>query len=177
MRITGGSLRGRVVKVPPGEIRPTMDRMRESMFSILGPLHGRSFLDLFGGSGIVALEAVSRGADPVVTVEKDRGKRHVLLENLSMSTTAIEAHFVPAERYVKATRTRHFDILYLDPPFRYRHSATLLSEIARSRIVTSGTLILIHHPRANLGVPEGLFHRDTRMYGGSQLDFFGLTPE
>ncbi|MFW6253274.1 MAG: RsmD family RNA methyltransferase, partial [bacterium] len=62
MRITGGSLRGRVVKVPPGEIRPTMDRMRESMFSILGPLHGRSFLDLFGGSGIVALEAVSRGA-------------------------------------------------------------------------------------------------------------------
>lgn len=154
-----------------------MDRMRESMFSILGPLHGLSFLDLFGGSGIVALEAVSRGADPVVTVEKDRRKSRVLLENLAISVTAIEAHFVPAERYVKATRNRHFDILYLDPPFRYKHSATLLGEIARSRIVTSSSLILIHHPRTDLGVPDGLIHRDTRMYGGSQLDFFGLNPE
>ncbi len=174
MRITGGTLRGRTVKVPPGEIRPTMDRMRESMFSILGPLHGLSFLDLFGGSGIVALGAVSRGASRVVTVEKDRGKRSIMLGNLSMADPPVEVHFVPAERYVQATRNRVFDIVYLDPPFRYRHAPSLLGALARSRIVTEDTIILIHHPKSELGVPDGLFHRDTRMYGGSQLDFFGI---
>ncbi len=71
MRITGGTIRGRRVVCPPGVIRPAMDRMRESMFSILGPLDGFSFLDLFTGSGLVGLEAWSRGARPVVLVEKD----------------------------------------------------------------------------------------------------------
>ena len=59
---------------PPGIIRPAMDRMRESMFAVLGPLERESFLDLFSGSGLVGLEAWSRGARPVVLVEKDRGK-------------------------------------------------------------------------------------------------------
>ncbi len=176
MRITGGSLRGRVIKVPPGVIRPTMDRMRESMFSILGPLHGLAFLDLFGGSGIVALEASSRGAAPVVTVEKDRRKSRVVLENLAISPTTIETHFVPAERYVQATRNRQFDIIYLDPPFNYGHSADLLRRIAHSRLVHPETLILIHHPGTELGVPDGLAHAETRMYGGSHLDFFSIAP-
>jgi 16S rRNA (guanine966-N2)-methyltransferase len=71
MRITGGQYRGRVVKCPPGVIRPAMDRMRESLFSILGSLEGMSFLDMFSGSGVVGLEAASRGAKPVHVVEKD----------------------------------------------------------------------------------------------------------
>jgi 16S rRNA (guanine966-N2)-methyltransferase len=53
MRITGGEYRGRIVKCPPGVIRPAMDRMRESLFSILGNLEGKSFLDIFSGSGVV----------------------------------------------------------------------------------------------------------------------------
>ena len=72
MRITGGELKGRIIKCPDGIIRPAMDRMRESVFAVLGPLNGASFLDLFSGSGTIAIEAVSRGASSVELVEKDR---------------------------------------------------------------------------------------------------------
>ena len=71
MRITGGELRGRIIKCPDGIIRPAMDKMRESVFSILGDLSGKSFLDLFSGSGTIAIEACSRGADFIELVEKD----------------------------------------------------------------------------------------------------------
>ena len=74
MRITGGELRGRSIKCPDGVIRPAMDRMRESLFAILGDLSGKSFLDLFSGSGTIAIEAVSRGASHVELVEKDKIK-------------------------------------------------------------------------------------------------------
>jgi 16S rRNA (guanine966-N2)-methyltransferase len=70
MRITGGEYRGRIVKCPPGVIRPAMDRMRESLFSILGNLEGKSFLDIFSGSGVVGLEAASRGLSPCMWWKK-----------------------------------------------------------------------------------------------------------
>ena len=77
MRITGGKYCGRKVIIPNGEleIRPAMDRMRESLFAILGPLDGVSFCDLFSGSGCVGLEAASRGAKLVHLVEMDRAKK------------------------------------------------------------------------------------------------------
>ena len=83
MRITGGKYCRRNVVCPPGVIRPAMDRMRESLFSILGDLSGLSFLDLFSGSGCVAIEAASRGAEPIHLVEMDRGKRETIEKNLS----------------------------------------------------------------------------------------------
>ena len=85
MRITGGRYCGRKVIIPTGEleIRPAMDRMRESLFSILGPLDGASFCDLFSGSGCVGLEAASRGATTVHLVEMDRAKREVMEKNIS----------------------------------------------------------------------------------------------
>ena len=84
MRITGGKYTNRRIQCPKGEIRPAMDRMRESMFSILGDLQGRNFLDLFSGSGLVAIEAASRGAEPVVLVEKDFRKAAVIRKNLEI---------------------------------------------------------------------------------------------
>ena len=72
MRITGGSLCGRKVETPDGVIRPAMDRMRESVFAIIGDLTGATFLDIFSGSGTIALEAASRGASYIEAVEADR---------------------------------------------------------------------------------------------------------
>ncbi len=71
MRVTGGMYRGRRIDCPPGDIRPAMDRMRVSLFAVLGDLSGTSFLDLFSGSGVIGVEAASRGAAPVVLVERD----------------------------------------------------------------------------------------------------------
>ena len=82
MRITGGLYSGRRIVCPPGVIRPAMDRMRESVFAALGDLSGESFLDLYSGSGIIAIEAASRGASMVHLVESDRRKMPVLKQNL-----------------------------------------------------------------------------------------------
>lgn len=173
MRISGGTLRGRTVLCPPGIIRPAMDRMRESLFSILGPLQDTSFLDLFSGSGLVGLEAYSRGARPVVLVEKDRGKRKIILKNLADLPSPPRLCLEPVERYV--ARTSHsFDIIYLDPPFSYPYKEDLLLRIARSRLVREDTRILIHLPTEESlsGSPGGLERQDIREYGGSSVHFF-----
>ncbi|MFO8044160.1 MAG: 16S rRNA (guanine(966)-N(2))-methyltransferase RsmD [Alkalispirochaeta sp.] len=173
MRISGGSLRGRQVICPPGIIRPAMDRMRESMFSILGDLEGLSFLDLFSGSGLVGLEAWSRGARPVLLVEKDRGKRRDMLKNVADLAPAPTVRIEPVERFVARNHTA-FDLVYLDPPFAYRYKADLLSRLAASSTIHSASRILIHAPRQESLSQEntGLTVEDRREYGGSAVTFF-----
>lgn len=173
MRISGGSLRGRQVICPPGIIRPAMDRMRESMFSILGDLESLSFLDLFSGSGLVGLEAWSRGARPVLLVEKDRGKRRDMLKNVADLSPAPTVRIEPVERFVARNHT-HFDVVYIDPPFAYRYKADLLSRLATSSTIHSGSRILIHAPRQESLSQEnsGLTVEDRREYGGSAVTFF-----
>lgn len=174
MRITGGELRGRRVATPPGVIRPAMDRMRESMFAILGPLDDLSFLDLFTGSGIVGLEAWSRGARPVALVEKDRGKRREILNNLADLAPAPALRIEPVERFIARNRSS-FDIVYLDPPFAYPHKTDLLTRLARSASIHRGSRVLIHAPgKEALGEVPGLSVQDRRVYGGSAVTFFAV---
>ena len=173
MRITGGILAGRGVKTPAGVIRPAMDRMRESVFAKLGDLSGCSFLDLFSGSGIIALEAASRGADPVEAVEMDSLKRKTLLENVSISPALIRCRFMPVELYVRRAR-RGFDFIFCDPPFPYKFRWTLLVSIASSALMAEGSRLLLHRPRDES--PEqpvpGLVKEESREYGRSVVDFF-----
>lgn len=176
MRISGGTLRGRTVDCPPGVIRPAMDRMRESIFSILGPLEGLSFLDLFSGSGLVGLEAYSRGARPVVLVEKDARKRRVIRRNLEGLKPPLQLRIEPVERYVARTRTV-FEVIYLDPPFDYPYKGDLLNRLASSRIIAAGTRVLIHLPATEKipGSIPPLEETDRREYGGSAVVFFECT--
>ena len=170
MRITGGRLRGRTVQCPPGEIRPAMDRMRESLFSMLGDLEGRSFADLFSGSALVGLEAYSRGAWPVVLVEKDRAKRAVIEDNLHDLEPRPRVYVEPVERFVQRAR-EHFSIVYLDPPFPYAYKADILARVAKSGLVAPETLVIMHAPRRDrLESPSPrLILQDKRSYGNSQL--------
>ena len=176
MRITGGVLRGRQVKVPAGLIRPAMDKMRESIFSILGDVSGISFLDIFSGSGILALEAASRGAADIEAVEMDPLKRKTLLANVKISPVRINCRFMPAELYVKRAK-RHFDIIFCDPPFPYRYKWELLQAIAASPLVKEGSRLLLHHPREDFeGKSWGNFVlEDTREYGRSTVFFFNFS--
>jgi len=173
MRITGGSLLGRRVKVPDGVIRPAMDRMRESIFAVLGDLSGLSFLDLFSGSGIIALEAASRGAAAIDAVEKDPLKRKILLENSSMSPVRISCHFMPVELYIKRAKTP-FDLIFCDPPFPYRHKWELIKSISESSLVKNESRILIHRPKGENCpcIPQNMILYDSREYGRSIVDFF-----
>ncbi|MDR1840126.1 MAG: RsmD family RNA methyltransferase [Treponema sp.] len=175
MRITGGILSGRKVTVPPGKIRPSMDRMRESVFACLGDINGLSFLDIFSGSGIIALEAASRGAVFVEAVEQDNLKRKILLENVSISPCRINCRFMPAELYIKRAK-KSFDIVFLDPPFPYQYKWELIANIAASVLVKNESRILIHRPRDDYLKTEiqHLEKTDTREYGRSVVDFFAV---
>jgi 16S rRNA (guanine966-N2)-methyltransferase len=176
MRITGGTYNGRKLVVPPGVIRPAMDRMRESLFALLGDIRGCSFLDLYCGSGAVGIEAASRGAEPIVFVEKDRGKRTVLQRNLSFVRERIEVHIVPVEHFLRRAR-RSFDLIFLDPPFRQRGKIEVLQPIATRRILQEGGILIIHLSKEEeKGFPDVLGGQlrlsDRRLYGGSLLLFY-----
>ena len=172
MRITGGLLRGRKVELPEGIIRPSMDRMRESIFAILGDLSGKSFLDIFSGSGIIALEAASRGAAPIEAVEQDTKKCPVLLKNVSISPVRINCRFMAAELYIKRAR-KHFNLIFCDPPFNYGFKNELLEMIAKSPLMEKGSLLLLHRPKEEeIKTVIDLEPIDKREYGRSIVNFF-----
>ena len=172
MRITGGTLRGRKVEMPDGVIRPAMDRMRESIFAVLGDLSGKSFLDIFSGSGIIALEAASRGAEPIEAVEQDKKKCGTIIKNVSISPVRINCRFMAAELYVKRS-SRQFDIIFCDPPFKYAYKNELLLMIADSALMKEGSLLLIHRPlEDSINDIPSLERTDRREYGRSIVDFF-----
>jgi 16S rRNA (guanine(966)-N(2))-methyltransferase RsmD len=163
-----------------------MDRMRESVFGVLesaGGVGGLSFLDLFSGSGIVALEAASRGAGVIDAVEGDAGKRDVLLGNVAMSPVRIDCHFMPVERFVKRSGgKRVFDVVFCDPPFKYAYKEDLLLRIASAGIVAGGGLVILHRPAGDaLNEDElaavGLTLVDRRQYGRSMVDFRQAKPQ
>jgi len=175
LRVTGGTLRGRRIEVPQGdfEIRPAMDRMRKSLFSILGPLQGLSFLDLFSGSGIIALEASSRGASPVACVERDRAKLSLLIRNVSMAPERIDCHCVPVERFILRCE-RSYSVVFCDAPFPYAHKADIVRSIAERGLVERGGMLLVHYPREET-LPErsgDLLLKDEREYGRSLVRFY-----
>jgi len=178
LRITGGTLCGRLVQVPAGIIRPSMDQMRESVFACVGNLDGKSFLDIFSGSGIIALEAASRGASCIEAVENDPLKRKTLLENVSISPVRIHCRFISAELYVQRGKTP-FDFIFLDPPFPYQFKWDLVSRIAASSLVSPGSVILMHRPRQDCQREEiaALEKTDSREYGRSIVDFFNVREE
>jgi 16S rRNA (guanine(966)-N(2))-methyltransferase RsmD len=152
-----------------------MDQMRESVFACLGDLGGHSFLDIFSGSGIIALEAASRGADYIEAVKNDPLKWNTLLKNVSIAPVKIHCRFISAELYVKRAK-KTFDFIFLDPPFPYQYKWDLLSRIAASPLVSVDSEVLLHRP--NKERPSGgllpLERLDSREYGRSVVDFFKL---
>ena len=120
VRIIGGAFRGRVVRFPAADdLRPTPDRVRETLFNWLGQdLMGKRCLDLYAGSGALSLEAASRGAALAVAVDRSRA----LVESLratarTLGAPALEAHVGDVRAFLLAER-RLFDVIFADPPFR-----------------------------------------------------------
>lgn len=152
-----------------------MDRMRQSLFSILGDLTGCSFLDLFSGSGIIAIEAASRGAGPVVLVEKDPRKRGILLANVAFVEARVEVLTMPAERFLSKD-LRTFDYAFLDPPFALEGKASLLDGMPGH--LAAGGIVMMHLHRAEPleTVRPGLEEIDRREYGQSRVVFWRKTP-
>ena len=176
MRVTGGIYRGRRVACPPGVIRPAMDRMRESLFAILGDLSGLSFLDLFSGSGIVGIEAASRGASAVTLVEKDKRKMSVLKANTGFVEAEIQIVCSPVERFLMSNG-RQFDLIFADPPFDLKDKLSLLTTIEKKNTLRENGSLLIHYPSEDT-LPDQtarLTLYDKRKYGRSIVGFYEIS--
>lgn len=182
MRITGGKLKGRIIKCPDGVIRPAMDRMRESVFAILGDLDGKSWLDLFSGSGTIAIEAASRGATHVELCEKDKIKVKTVLENVSVTErelgVKIGCHFMAVELFIKRCKGK-FDFIFFDPPFPYKFHEDLVKEAGARELLNPGGTILVHRPEEHFMPDEigNLYRKDQRVYGRSIVDFYAYKSE
>ena len=119
VRIIGGDLRGRVVRFPPlAGLRPTPDRVRETLFNWLGQrLDGLVTLDLYTGTGALSLEALSRGASAAVAVDRNPLLvRNLLATASTFAVKGLEAHAADAGAWLEQER-RRFDVIFLDPPF------------------------------------------------------------
>ena len=119
MRIIGGQWGSRLVRFPEAQsLRPTPDRLRETLFNWLGQdLTGKNCLDLFAGSGVLGFEAASRGARQVVLVEHNTSVYHALRKTQALlAAEQVEVHCADAFAFLK-TDLRQFDVVFLDPPF------------------------------------------------------------
>ncbi len=150
-----------------------MDRMRESLFSILGSLDGYSFLDLFSGSGLVGIEAASRGASPIVLVEMDRRKGPVIRKNMEFVEEDIRLVLSDAKRYIRGKHAP-FDIIYADPPFPLGGKQEFVQKVSTSGLLKPDGLFIIHHPgEERWELEQGEFIEvDKRAYGRSILRFY-----
>ena len=179
MRITGGELGGRNLKVPKSDlIRPTQDRVREALFNSLQfELVGKDFLDLFAGSGAVGIEALSRGAKSATFVEQDRRHLAVLKDNLSAfalsSATVISADVY---RYLANYAGAGFDFVFADPPYALGEAkgyAPVLATLAERGVVRVGGLFLAEMTSAQKTeeAPGWTLTRE-RTYGKTRLAFY-----
>jgi 16S rRNA (guanine966-N2)-methyltransferase len=141
IRIIGGAWRGRRVRFPAiADVRPTPDRVRETLFNWLGQdMSGAHTLDLFAGSGALSLEALSRGAHLAVAVDRNRELAHALGATArALGASGLEAHCADASAYL-ARETRLFDVVFVDPPFA-QHGRDAILTVAASRLRPAGSL-------------------------------------
>ena len=155
VRIIGGRHRGRVLRFPGvPRLRPTPDRVRETLFNWLGQdLSGRTTLDLYAGTGAMSVEALSRGAARAVAVDRDPGLALALESNArAIGLDAIEVHRGDARRHLER-ETRDFDVIFADPPYGEDPWPWLLPACAAR--LSPGGVVYAEAGRA-LEAPEGL---------------------
>lgn len=173
MRISGGTLRGREVPMPPrGEVRPTPSRVREALFSMLGQdLSGWSVLDGFAGAGLLGLEALSRGAAPLTLCERDPAVANHLRKVLHQ--LGVHADLVRGDTGAlladAAARGRRWDLVLLDPP--YAEDPALWLE--RAAPVTARVLVIEHRWGPTLAPDAGGLEQERhRRYGDTGLALY-----
>lgn len=182
MRIVAGSARGRRLAVPPGTTtRPTSDRTREAVFGRLDAwraVAGAQVLDLYCGSGALALEALSRGAAGAVGVEADRKAARVAADNARTLGLALTVVHDTASRFV-AAGSRSFDLVLLDPPYDLSDAslAPVLAGVV-GRCEPEAVVVLERSARSpEPAWPDGLEPLEPRTYGETQVWFAERTAE
>lgn len=151
MRVISGTAKGRHLKAVPGMgTRPTTDKVKEAIFSMIGPyFDGGMVLDLFAGTGGLGIEALSRGMDRAVFVDMDKKSIEVVRENLAACRLeqAAEVYRNEAERALKvlAKKESRFDLVFLDPPYRMKTADKLMEEMHGLGLLAPQAVVLVEH--------------------------------
>jgi 16S rRNA (guanine966-N2)-methyltransferase len=181
MRIISGSLKGRRLKTPAWDgLRPTSDRLRETLFNILVPrVAGARVLDGYAGTGAVGLEALSRGAADVVFVERDGRAAALIAENLAHCGVREGCAIMRADigRLREPVGARRFDIILLDPPYAEPDLEAVVAHAAQW--LASDGLLVLEHARRRAAPPSAGALIRTRVVqsGDSALSFYERGPE
>lgn len=182
MRIIAGRFKRRTIKAPKGmQTRPTSDKLREALFSILGPeaCTNARVLDLFAGTGALGLEAMSRGAASAVFVEQNRKTAAIIRDNIAALGIA-EACRVICQDATKSLRflsgTPPFDLVFLDPPYGKGMVLSALTHLASSGALYSETRVVVEYT-AEDALPEAdtIYRIDAvRSYGKTLVAFLSI---
>ena len=168
MRVIAGSLKGRRLNAPSWDgLRPTSDKLRETLFNILAPrVAGARVLDGYAGTGALGIEALSRGAAHVTFVERDRRAQTLIAENLARCGLADGYVMMRASvsRALADLQGASFDIMIFDPP--YQEQADEMLAAAADRLAAGGVLVLEHARRAQTPESAGRLVRTRQIISG-----------
>ncbi|QPJ62851.1 MAG: 16S rRNA (guanine(966)-N(2))-methyltransferase RsmD [Candidatus Nitronauta litoralis] len=183
MRIISGKAKGtRLASLGKAELRPTLDRVRESVFNILSPrIQGSFWLDLFAGTGAVSLEAVSRGATLAMLVEPGKAALEIISKNLArckfkdQSVQVFRLEALQALKKLEAGKVQ-FDFVYIDPPFNEKHYDPILSTVGEGSLLKTDSWILVEHfHKEELADCYGKLNRfDQRRMGDTTVSFYAF---
>lgn len=181
MRIIGGQFRSRVLASFDGEdIRPTGDRVKESLFNILSPrMYGARALDLFCGSGALGLESISRGAREVVFNDASKDSLVVLKKNLKTLNVQAKVYNLDYTQCLNILQGE-FDIIFIDPPYRMDYGVSAMNKIVEKQLLSKNGVIVYERDRAfaeGNKLTQTLEMTDERKYGKTYLSFFSLKAE
>jgi len=184
MRIIAGLGKGRKLFSPPSITRPTSDRAREGLFSSListfGSLDGLHFLDLFAGSGAVGVEALSRGAGLVESVENNSVSAEVCEKNFELLKNQpdlgkFKVHKTTTFEYLNHLANKQFEIIFLDPPYEVSNTEIekILRKIQSNNLLSKFGVIAIERDAkgAVFTWPEGLVETKIRSYGQGAIHY------
>lgn len=182
MRIIAGTYRGTVLAdVGSGDaeahLRPTSDRVRESLFSMLTHLdvvHGARVLDLFAGTGALGLEALSRGAQDVLFVENGRVAQKLIAQNIEKLDAKAQAHIMRNDATaLGAWIMEPFDLVFLDPPYGKGMGQRALSAARAGGWLAQGAVV-VWEERTAMHAPEGFSRTDKRKYGDTHVTLLSV---
>jgi 16S rRNA (guanine966-N2)-methyltransferase len=190
LRIIAGVAKGRTLGTVAGATRPTSDRAREGLFSSLlsefGDFLGLHILDLFGGSGAIALEALSRGATLVHVVEKDAEAQKTIennyeLVNKNKPAGKFHLYAMSAQRFVNDPPKEKYHIVYVDPPYDFSDAEIeeILSKLHAGSFLKDDAVIAVERTakRSHFSWPAGFSAVRERNYGQATIFYGNYTPE
>jgi 16S rRNA (guanine966-N2)-methyltransferase len=181
MRVIAGYAKGTRLKAPKGTlVRPTADKVKEALFSILGSrVIGAVFFDLYAGSGAVGIEALSRGAEKVVFVDNQRNNIALIRDNLRITRLSERANLINADvaKAILSLAREKFkaDLVFLDPPYNISDPGDIVKRLFESNMLTEGGLIVVEHAYKNRHWSDAFEKVRQKKYGDTCLTFITFT--